>query len=93
MELVKVMGKMDRRTDRRMDGIAKSGTLQGRCKIQADERVDEGAFFVVLGILLMARSGLKTRTVRIADRLRFSVMTQYSSALHTHTRTTHSGAC
>jgi len=41
--------------------------------------------FFVLGILLMARSGLRTRTVRMADRLRFSVMTQYSSALHART--------
>lgn len=37
--------------------------------------------FYLLGILLIALIGLKTRTVLIADRLRFSVLTAYSTAL------------
>ena len=40
-------------------------------------------FLDVLGIRLIARSGLSTRTVRIADKLRFSDITKYSSALDT----------
>jgi len=39
----------------------------------------------VLGILLIARRGLRTRTVRIADRLKFSVIIKYSKALHEQT--------
>ena len=41
---------------------------------------------------LMALIGRSTRTVRIADRLRLSVLTAYSIALtdeHTHTHTHH----
>ena len=36
---------------------------------------------VILGNLLMARRGLSTRMVRIADRLRFSLATKYSNIL------------
>jgi len=60
--------------------------VQKICNNNAGDTMSK-KFCVVLGILLIARSGRKTRTVRIADRLRFSVMTQYSSALYTdHTR-------
>ena len=38
-------------------------------------------FVFLLGILLIARSGLSTRTVRIADKLSFSTSKQYSKAL------------
>lgn len=40
----------------------------------------------VLGILLIARSGLRTRIVRMAERLRFSVSTPYSTALQVKVR-------
>ena len=36
---------------------------------------------LMLGILLMALRGLRTRTVRIAERLSFSTSRQYSRAL------------
>ena len=38
-------------------------------------------FFLILGTRFIARSGLKTLTVRMADKLRFSVATKYSTVL------------
>ena len=48
-------------------------------------RQESGSF--LLGIRLIARSGRRTRNVRMADRLMFSACTQYSTALNTDTPT------